>query len=227
MAHKTFKSIRNCDSELVVISTKFWYGLARCHIGFAIDGHKIWGGWRDISQTHSQVPLSSFLPTERTAKLLGKGDSGRCRVVGSWGCKFDKKDVQRILFNCVAWSCQFNSNQTLCFVQKTSLKKTKGVGCDESFNSWKIWLAFGIVNMLFSSLCEMKLQTFVCSSKMSPIQSTNYRQMVINWLLSAFGLSIYFFLSKARFLMAVSITERFMQEFMYGRPVGEKKDRIA
>ena len=181
----------------------------------------------DISQTHSQVPLSSFLPTERTAKLLGKGDSGRCRVVGSWGCKFDKKDVQRILFNCVAWSCQFNSNQTLCFVQKTSLKKTKGVGCDESFNSWKIWLAFGIVNMLFSSLCEMKLQTFVCSSKMSPIQSTNYRQMVINWLLSAFGLSIYFFLSKARFLMAVSITERFMQEFMYGRPVGEKKDRIA
>ena len=192
MAHKTFTSIRNCDSELVVISTKFWYGLTRCHIGFAIDGRKIWGGWRDISQTHSQVPLSSFLPTERTAKLLRKGDSGRCRVVGSWGCKFDKKDVQRILFNCVAWSCQFNSNQTLCFVQKTSLKKTKGVGCDESFNSWKIWLAFGIVNMLFSSLCEMKLQTFVCSSEMSPIQSTNYRQMVINWLLS--WLLVYLFI---------------------------------
>ena len=192
MAHKTVTVIRNFDSEFIIISTKFWYVLARCHVNFAIDGHKIWGGWRDISQTHSQVPLSSFLLTERTAKLLGTGDSGRCRVVGSWGCKFDKKDVQRILFNCVAWSCQFNSNQTLCFVQKKSLKKTKGVGCDESFNSWKIWLAFGIVNMLFSSLCEMKLQTFVCSSEMSPIQSTNYRQMVINWLLS--WLLVYLFI---------------------------------
>ena len=27
--------------------------------------------------------------------------------------------------------------------------------------------------------------------------------------------------------MAVSITERFMQEFIYDRPVGEKKDRIV
>ena len=161
MAHKTFTSIRNCDSELVVISTKFWYGLARCHIGFAIDGHKIWGGRRDISQTHSQVPLSSFLPTERTAKLLATGDSGRCRVVGSWGCKFGKKkDVKRVLFKYVAWSHQFNSNQKLCFVQKISLNKTKGVGYDESFNSWKIWFAVGIVNIFFSSLCEMKLQNF-------------------------------------------------------------------
>ena len=36
-----------------------------------------------------------------------------------------------------------------------------------------------------------------------------------------------FLLSKARFSMAVSITERFMQEFIYDRSVGEKIDRIV
>ena len=70
----------------------------------------------------------------------------------------------------------------------------------------------------------MKLQNFFCSSEISLIQG----QLSSNGNLVAVVVTFrLFLLSKARFSMAVSITERFMQEFIYDRPVGEKKDRIV
>ena len=81
MAHKTVTVIRNFDSEFIIISTKFWYVLARCHVSLST-GIKFEVG--DVTYP-KLTPRFLSLPFSRQNAQQNSWGQGIVAVVEWWG----------------------------------------------------------------------------------------------------------------------------------------------